>query len=163
MYSLFITLTGIYLDDEDPDVSNIDNMGAKKRRDLYCITEDGPAKLVKLSSDITTSVSGQSQPYPSNLSFTFGFTRAPNELIITCTAQNVTTKFRVDIIYLELIVDRIILHPNLQLKIERIWKEKPLKYTYNRYMKYYISLHLHSAMSKKLHQILIYILFPDLK
>ena len=70
------------------------------------------------------------------------FTRAPNELIITCTAENVTTKFRVDIIYLELIVDRIILHPNLQLKIERIWKEKPLKYTYNRYMKYYISLTL---------------------
>ena len=132
-------MSGIYLDSEDPDVSNIDNIGAKQRRDLYCITEDGPAKLVKLSSDITTSVSGQSQPYPSNLSFMFGFTRAPNELIITCTAANTQTKFRVDIIYLELIVDRIILHPNLQLKIENIWKEKPLKYTYNRYLLYIIT------------------------
>ena len=142
------TLAGIFLDTEglidsfffnenwaiflDPDVNNIENMGLGPRKKMYCIDAPGPANLVKLKANITTSISSQCQPYPSNLKFVFGFLRAPNELIITCP-ENESTKYRIDISHLELILDRIIVHPNLQLKIENIISSKPLRYTYNRY------------------------------
>ena len=126
-------LSGTYLDSSDPDKDPDDeNVGARQRRKMYCVASGSEAKLVHLRANMTTSISALSQPFPSNLDIHIGCHLADDTLIITATKENDTTRYRILIAYLELVIKRLIINPKLQTNLEKLWKNNNLRFCSNR-------------------------------
>ena len=71
--------------------------------------------------------------YFSEIKVTITLHKAADNKIITATKPEDSNTYRIKIEYLELLVKRLILNPNLQLQIDNIWNDKPILMAYNRY------------------------------
>ena len=59
--------------------------------------------------------------------------RNNNEVLITRKDPDDTNEYRIHLHYLELTLPRFLLNPIQQMKIENIWKKKPIQLIYNRF------------------------------
>ena len=59
--------------------------------------------------------------------------RNKNEVLITRKNPDDTNDYRIHLHYLELTLPRFLLNPIQQMKIENIWKKRPIQLIYNRF------------------------------
>ena len=62
--------------------------------------------------------------------------RNKNEVLITRKDPNDTNEYRINLHYIELTLPRFLLNPLDQIRIENIWKTKPIQLIYNRFELY---------------------------
>ena len=121
-------LAGVFDDTQNPDIYNPENDGFKLRQNMWCDKD-----TVDLTGPLYSTISNNSYPIPSDIEISIAMTRNKNEVLIVQNDNSKNDTFRIELMYLELCVPRIIVKAEVQHHIENILKKKPIELLYNRF------------------------------
>ena len=126
---------GVSDDTCDPDIYSNENIGFLLRQKLYCKNDDDVnknANLVHLRGPLYSSVSSNPWPIPSEIDIVLSMTRNKNEVLITQNDDVKNDVFRINLEYIEVVIPRIVIDPNIHSKIEKELEKKSIEMVYNR-------------------------------